>query len=144
MIKEVPFDINDIYHDLKERDIIYSDNEIYIMPEGTSNDKDIINEYTPDISKILKLHKVNNIIVKKTSYEYLALRDDSIILPLIVGIPFSILSSFIYDWIKKSFNDQSIIKLKFTKRKKNNQYVKIEIEGNKEEIKNILESLKDF
>lgn len=144
MISEVPFDINDICHNLKERDIIYSDNEIYIMPESTSNDKDIINEYTPDISKILKLHNVNNIIVKKTSYEYLALRDASIILPLIVGIPFSILSSFIYDWIKKSFNDQSIIKLKFTKKKKNNQYVKIEIEGNKEEIKNILESLKDF
>lgn len=144
MIKEDIVDIEEISNILKERNIIFSDKEIYIMPELNLTDKDILNEYTPDIHKILKLHNIKNTIIKKENYEYLSLRDATVVLPYIIGIPFSIIASFIYDWIKNNFDDQSIIKLKFAKKKKDGKYVKLEIEGDKNEIKEIIDSLKDF
>ncbi|MDX1808197.1 MAG: hypothetical protein R3331_01525 [Sulfurospirillaceae bacterium] len=144
MIKEITIDINEVAETLKKRNIQFTENGIFIMPEGYSESSDILNEYTPDIHKVLKQNQVNNIVVKRESYEYLSLRDATVILPLIIGIPFSILSSFIYDWIKNNFDTQSIIKLRFTKKKKDGKYVEIEIEGDKNEIKTILDSLKDF
>lgn len=144
MIKETTIDINEVVETLKKRNIQFRDNGIFIMPEGYSESNDILNEYTPDIHKVLKQNQVNNIVVKRESYEYLSLRDATVILPLIIGIPFSILSSFIYDWIKNNFDTQTIIKLRFTKKKKDGKYVEIEIEGDKNEIKTILDSLKDF
>ena len=65
-------------------------------------------------------------------------------MPLIVGISASIIANFLYDWIKNNFKDQSIIKLKFTSKKKNGKLVKIKFEGTKKELKQVLKQLEDI
>ena len=56
----------------------------------------------------------------------------------------SIIANFLYDWIKNNFKDQSVIKLKFTSKKKNGKLVKIKFEGTKKELKQVLKQLEDI
>ncbi len=144
MFKEEKIDLYEIENILKERNLKFSEEEIYIMPESSYENSDLLNEYTPDIYKFLKLHDIKSIIVKKESYSYLALRDDSIILPLIIGIPFSVIANFLYDWIKNNFNDKSKIELNFTKKKKNGEIYKIKFKGTQKDLKKVLKQLEDI
>ena len=144
MIQEEEISFDEIEKILKKRNLEFFKDEIYIMPEASEENSDILNEYTPDIHKFLKLHGIKSIIVKKENHSYLALRDDSIILPLIVGISSSIIANFLYDWIKNNFKDQSVIKLKFISKKKNGKLVKIKFEGTKKELKQVLKQLEDI
>lgn len=144
MFQEKDISFDEIEKILKERNLEFLEEEIYIMPEASEENSDILNEYTPDIHKFLKLHDIKSIIVRKENYSYLGLRDDSIILPYLIGIPFSIIANFLYDWIKNNFKDQSVINLKFTSKKKNGKLVKIEFEGTKKELKKVLKQLKDI
>lgn len=111
------------------------------MPEGSSEDSDLLNEHAPDIYKFLKQNDIDSILVKKENYSFLALRDSTEILPYIIGIPFSVLANFLYDWIKNNFNDKSIIEFKFTKKKKNGEMYKIKFKGTSKELQKVLEQL---
>jgi len=110
------------------------------LPEHSDN-IDILNEYTPDIYKILKKHEIDVVVVKKNQHAYQALRDETIILPLILGIPFSILSSLIYDWIKKSFSS-SRLKVRIVIKDATGNYREIQIEGSPDEVREAIIELK--
>ncbi|QWA10372.1 hypothetical protein GTU79_24635 [Sodalis ligni] len=51
-IKEV--DINDLKFILSNRNIEFHEGVAYIMPEASSDEEDIINEYAPDLRKDFK------------------------------------------------------------------------------------------
>ena len=141
MFKEEKIDLHEIKKTLKERNLVFSEEGIYIMPEGSSEDSDLLNEHAPDIYKFLKQNDIDSILVKKENYSFLALRDSTEILAYIIGIPFCVLANFLYDWIKNNFNDKSIIEFKFTKKKKNGEMYKIKFKGTSKELQKVLEQL---
>ena len=136
MIKEKKIDFQKIKDIIEKRGNVFNEETVYILPEYSDN-TDILNEYTPDIYKILKKHKIDVVVVKKNQHAYQALRDETIILPLILGIPFSILSSLIYDWIKKSFSP-SRLKIRVVTKDATGNYKEIQIEGTPNEVKESL------
>ena len=143
MIEENNYDIEKAVNELEARGFSFSDETVYLYPEIINSEQDILNEYTPDISKLLKSEDINVVVVKNKAASYLATRDASIILPLIIGIPFSILANVISSWIMSNFNSNDSIKLKFVKKNNEGNYKKIEIEGSPQEVKEIISELKN-
>ena len=70
MIQEEEISFDEIEEILKKRNLEFFKDEIYIMPEASEENSDILNEYTPDIHKFLKLHGIKSIIVKNILLNY--------------------------------------------------------------------------
>ena len=51
MIQEEEISFDEIEEILKKRNLEFFKDEIYIMPEASEENSDILNEYTPDIHK---------------------------------------------------------------------------------------------
>jgi len=137
-MEERDVDIDEIIKLMKDRGVEFNENNIYILPDSFDVKQDLLNENTPDVYK--KLKQINNdvVIVKKTEYSYLSLKDESIILPLILGIPFSILANLITTWIT---NDDKKIKIKVIKKGKKGKYTKYIIEGSKKDVLEIIKEM---
>jgi hypothetical protein len=137
-MEERDVDINEIIELMKVRGVEFNENNIYILPDSFDVDQDLLNENTPDVFK--KLKQINNdvVIVKKTQYGYLSLKDESIILPLILGIPFSILANLITTWIT---NDDKKVKIKVIKKGKKGKYTECIIEGSKKDVLKIIKEM---
>lgn len=134
--KEVDFD--EIIRLMKDRGLDYDENTVYIFPDSFDAEQDLLSENTPDVYKKLKQINPDTFIVKKENYSYLSLKDESIILPLIIGIPFSILANLITNWIT---SDDKKIKIKVIKKNKKNKFTKYVIEGNKKEVLKIIKEM---
>jgi hypothetical protein len=142
MIKENEIDISEIKDTLAERGIDFNDNVVYIMPESSNAEYDLINEHSPDLNKVLKAAGMQSLVVRGKNHKYLALRSADIILPLIIGIPSGVIANFITGWIKESFDADKKIRLRYVKEV-NGKYKEITIEGTSDEVKDILNDLKE-
>ncbi|GKV93168.1 hypothetical protein PEC301645_06150 [Pectobacterium carotovorum subsp. carotovorum] len=142
MITENEINFDSYIKEISDRQISYAENVAYIMPEGNSDGLDILNEYSPDLRKDLKEFGINSVVVKGEKHTYQALRSADIILPLILGIPFSVLANFLTDWLKKNIKKDKTVSVKFIK-KDGEKYKKINIEGSVEDVEKIINSLKE-
>ncbi|MBO1249934.1 hypothetical protein J1777_08890 [Comamonas denitrificans] len=142
MIKENEINIDSYIKAISDRKIIYEENVAYIMPEGSADGIDILNEYSPDLRKDLEEFGVNSVVVKGDEHTYKALRSADIILPLILGIPFAVLANFLTDWLRSNIEKGKTVSVKFIK-KDGEKYKEITIEGLGEDVEKIIESLKD-
>lgn len=142
MKEETDFDIATIEKTLTSRGIEFNSDQVYIMPESTSDEFDLINENTPDIYKILKSAGVDAVVVKGENIKYLGLRDDSILLPLIIGIPFSILANYLTVWLQSKFSSDKEVQLEIVIRKEK-IYKKIKIKGKTNDVVKIINEMKD-
>lgn len=141
MIKENEINIDYYIKEISDRRITYQENVAYIMPEGSANGIDILNEHSPDLRKDLKEFGVNSVVVKGDAHTYKALRSADIILPLILGIPFSVLANFLTDWLRSNIEKGKTVSVKFIKDE-GGKYKEITIEGPGEDVEKIIESLK--
>lgn len=142
MLEENVIDIEYYLEEISNRKIGHEQDVAYIMPEGSADGVDILNEYSPDLRKDLKEFGVKAIVVKGEVHTYQALRSADIILPLIFGIPFAILANFLTDWLKKNIPKDKTVSVKFIK-KEGTSYKKIVVEGSAAEVESIINSLKD-
>ncbi|MGE8517047.1 MAG: hypothetical protein ACN6OM_10565 [Alcaligenes nematophilus] len=142
MIKENEINIDSYIKAISDRKITYEENVAYIMPEGSADGIDILNEYSPDLRKDLEEFGVNSVVVKGDKHTYKALRSADIILPLILGIPFAVLANFLTDWLRSNIERGKTVSVKFIK-KDGKKYKEITIEGLGEDVEKIIESLKD-
>ena len=143
MLEEHEVDINEIKTMLHNRKIDFSEGVAYIMPESSNEEMDLINEYSPDLSKDLIASGIQSVVVRGDRYNYLALRSSDIILPLIFGIPFAVFANFITGWIKDNLDEDKKIRLKYIKET-NGKYTEIMIEGSGDEVNEILDRLKEY
>lgn len=128
--------------ELFDRKITYEEKVAYIMPEGTADGIDILNENSPDLKKDLKEFGIKSLVVKGEKHTYQAFRSADVILPLIFGIPFSVLANFLTDWLRKNIGGDKTVSVKFIKEDEG-KYKEIIIEGSREEVEKIINSLKD-
>ncbi|MFJ3044783.1 hypothetical protein ACIPEN_03025 [Herbaspirillum chlorophenolicum] len=142
MISEKEVDIQTYMASLSERGVKYNDGVAYIMPESSSDGLDLLSEHSPDLRKDFKEYGIDSVVVKAAQYKYLALRSADIILPLIFGIPFAIFANFATDWIRKNVSGNKTVRLKFIKEDEG-KYKEIVVEGTGDDVKKILDSLKD-
>ncbi|MDE2194693.1 hypothetical protein [Pseudomonas sp.] len=142
MIKENDIDIKSYINAISDRKISYEENVAYIMPEGSADGVDVLNEFSPDLRKDLKEFGVKAVVVKGEAHTYQALRSADIILPLIFGIPFAVLANFLTDWLRQNIAKDKTVSVKFIKKDGEN-YKEIIIEGSGVEVESIINSLKD-
>lgn len=142
MLEENDIDIECYLMEISSRKISREEDVAYIMPEGSADGVDILNEYSPDLRKDFKEFGVKAVVVKGETHTYQALRSADIILPLILGIPFAILANFLTDWLKKNIPKDKTVSVKFIKKEGDN-YKKIVVEGSAAEVESIINSLKD-
>lgn len=142
MIRESEIDVNELLIALSERNVNYCDGTAYIMPEGSSEGVDLLNEYAPDLRKDFRDMGIDSIVVRGEKHNYFALRSADIILPLIFGIPFAVFANFITKWIDSYLKNDKVVRVKYVKPE-GNKYKKIVIEGTGDEVKEILNSLKE-
>ncbi|HCE2594381.1 hypothetical protein WOC08_23655 [Vibrio parahaemolyticus] len=142
MFIENEVDINVLLAALSERNVNYSDGTAYIMPESSIEGVDLLNEYAPDLRKDFRDMGIESIVVRGEKHNYLALRSADIILPLIFGIPFAIFANFITKWIDSYLGNEKVVRVKYVKQE-GDKHKEIVIEGTGEEVKEILDSLKD-
>lgn len=135
---------NDLELILKKLPVIADENMIYILPE-LSEEKDYINEYSPDLNKIAKKENIPcTIIYDKENYEYLSLRDSEILLPFIISLSASAGFELIKFFVIRFFENKNNLKVRIvTKKEKDADYRKIEIEGDTDGVVRALEILKD-
>lgn len=131
--------------EIKNRGIEFLDDSIYILPE-TMSEKDILNEFTPDVSKVSRLNKVPcEIVFNKSNYSYLSLRDSDIVLPLIVsvasGLIIEVLKYYI-EKIKNNLNQKSLEVKLITKKEHDLNYKKIELRGDADSVLEVLDKFK--
>ena len=112
------------------------------MPEGSADGIDILNEHSPDLRKDLEEFGMNAVVVKGNEYTYQALRSADIILPLIFGIPFSVLANFLTDWLRSNIEKDKTVSVRFIK-KDGEKYKEITIEGLGKDVEKIIDSLKE-
>lgn len=142
MLQEYDVDIECYLKEISNRKINHEQDVAYIMPEGSVDGVDVLNEYSPDLRKDLKDFGVKAVVVKGETHTYRALRSADIILPLIFGIPFSILANFLTNWLKENIPKDKTVSVKFIKKEGGN-YKKIVVEGSAAEVESIINSLKD-
>ncbi|MGE6178383.1 hypothetical protein [Aeromonas salmonicida] len=139
---ESEVDINTLLMALSERNVNYCDGTAYIMPESSSDGVDLLNEYAPDLRKDFSDMGIQSIVVRGEKHNYLALRSADIILPLIFGIPFAVFANFITKWIDSYLGNGKVVRVKYINQA-GDKYKEIVIEGTGDEVKEILNSLKD-
>lgn len=142
MIKENEIDINSYLKQISDRKIICEENVAYLMPEGSADGIDILNEHSPDLRKDLEEFGVNAVVVKGNEHTYQALRSADIILPLILGIPFAVLANFLTDWLRSNIEKDKTVSVRFIK-KDGEKYKEITIEGLGKDVEKIIDSLKE-
>ena len=142
MLEEKYVDIELYINILADRGFEYNKGVAYIMPNIGLDGFDLLSKYSADIGKDLKEYGVNSVVVKGRQYKYIVRRSADIILPLILGIPFAIFANFITDWIRKYVSSDKIVRIEFIKEDKD-VYKKIVIEGTGEDVKKILNDLKE-
>jgi hypothetical protein len=142
MLKKHNIDLESYIRTISDRKISYEENVAYIMPEGSADGIDILNEYSPDLRKDLIEFGVKAIVVKGGAHTYQALRSADVILPLILGIPFSILANFLTDWLRQNIEKDKTVSVKFIKKEGEN-YKEINIEGSGVDVESIINSLRD-
>ena len=137
-------ELTKIIESLKNRNMDYEMDAIYILPEYIDGSTDVLNGLSPNINKILLLDKNNSkIVYNKEDFTYLTLNDADIIFPLLFNIPIGLVTNLIVhyiDRILKKSKSKSNIKVKFiskeTNKEKHKQY---ELEG---DAKYVIEALK--
>ncbi len=142
MLEEREVDVQKLISVLSQRKIDYCDGVAYIMPESCDEGVDLLNEYAPDIRKDFKERGIESVVVRGEQHNYFALRSADVILPLIFGIPFAIFANFITDWIKENLSGDKTVRVKYIKKDKG-KYKEIIVEGTGNEVKDILDSLRD-
>jgi hypothetical protein len=142
MFRENELDINELLMALSERNVNYSDGIAYIMPESSSEGVDLLNEYAPDLRKDFRDMGIDSIVVRGEQHNYFALRSADIILPLIFGIPFAVFANFLTKWIDSHLENDKVVRVKYVKRE-GDKHKEIVIEGTGDEVKEILDSLKE-
>lgn len=121
-----------------------NDEMIYILPEFT-DEKDIINEFAPDLNGVAKSVDIPCVMVyDKNNYEYLSSRDVEILLPFIISLSASACYDLMKCFVKKYFADKKRLKVRMViKKKEDTSYRKIQITGDAEGVIHALDILKD-
>lgn len=140
MLSEKEVNIQPYIEDLSNRCIEYQNNVAYIMPEGSEDGVDLLNEYAPDLRKDFTESAIDSVVVKGSKHNYIGRRSADIILPLIWGIPFSIFANFMTDWLRDNVPNGKIVRLKYIKKDEGN-YKEITVEGNSKDVEKILKNL---
>lgn len=140
--KEVNF--IDLNKEMEKRGTNFKDDVVYILADNYEDDCDILNENTPDVYKILKTLYPEVVIVKQNEYVYSSLKSENFIFPLLMNITVDVLGGLILYFITKFISsDETKLSVKFIKKESKNKYVEYHIEGNKSEVLEALEKLKE-
>lgn len=84
------------------------------------------------------------VIVKQDEYVYSSLKSENFLFPLLMNIPIDVLVGLVVHFIIKFISsDDTKLSVKFIKKESKNKYVKYHIEGNKSEVLEVLEKLKE-
>lgn len=120
---------------------------VYIFPESVNNEQCLINEYAPDFSKDLMEQGFNVKVLRSESYQYYVTKSADVIMPLLIGIPFSVFANFITDWLKANYysgqEKSKIIKFRYYNKNRNNEIKLLEMEGNSEDLAKIINELNE-
>lgn len=143
MIKKTVINFEAYAQKLSERNLTYSENNVYIFPEGCGEEEDLLNTFTPDLHKILKRNSINSVVVKHEKYAYLSLKDAGIILPFIVNVTSGVVVAIIAKWINDNIPSNKKLKIKFITKKNEDTYTEFEIEGSPTEAIDALNQIKD-
>ncbi|NFH89936.1 MULTISPECIES: hypothetical protein [unclassified Clostridium] len=131
--------------EINNRGVEFLNDNIYILPE-TMSEKDILNEFAPDVRKVSTLNKVPcEIVYNKDNYSYLSLRDSDIVLPLIVSVTSGVIVEVLKYYIEKNknnLNKKSLEVKLITKKEKALNYKKIEIRGDADSVLEALDKFK--
>jgi len=103
---------------------------LYILPDVFEKKADQLNPFTYEYESLFFDNEVNNKVIGNEKSRIVKYRSGDIILPIIYGIPFSIISSIIATWIYDLFINNSNKNQRITIR-----YVKVV--GEKSEIVSI-------
>lgn len=132
---------------IKERELEYNSETVYILPEYYTDENDVLNGLAPNINKIFLQSNINcKLVYHKDRYTYLTLNDADIIFPLLfdisIGLVANVIGYYIDKFIKAKKSNPNI-KVKFiSKETKKEVYRQYEVEGDAESVINALKVLK--
>ena len=120
------------------------DTMIYIAPESSSSELDLLNHYSADMKKLAAQYNIPCQIIRHgSSYKYLDLKDADIVLPFLISLSASACYDILKYFITKYFlQDSNKLKVKII-TKSGKSFKRKEISGKPEGVLKALELLKN-